>query len=264
MCDRELIAELPHVLGRRGRSLPRSIYPALEALEAEGLIEAEDDGDEIGYHLTLAGDAARQDHGEAGILDRAGRAHRRPAFVARAEGDQSDQVTILFTDLVGSTAWFDRIGDEAAHKLRRHHFAMLRGAVADHHGVEVKSLGDGLMVVFSSAAAAISCAVAMQSAARRCEDPVGLRIGIEAGEPVREGADFFGRPVIVAKRLCDAAKGGQILTSESVRDLAGSDGAQAFERLGSLALKGLREPVAATVLGYAPAAESDLLRQVAG
>ena len=251
MCDRELIAKLPHVLGRRGGSLPHSIYPALEALEAEGLIEAEDKGDTVEYRLTPAGDAARRDHGEAGILDRARRAHRRPAVVAGAEGEESDTVTILFTDLVGSTAWFDRIGDEAAHELRRRHFAMLRRAVADHHGVEVKSLGDGLMIVFSSAAAAISCAVAMQRAARRSNDPVELRIGIETGEPVREGADFFGRPVIVARRLCDAAQGGQILTSELVRDLAGSGGAEDFERLGSLALKGLSEPVAATVLGYA-------------
>jgi class 3 adenylate cyclase len=71
-------------------------------------------------------------------------------------------VTILFTDLVGSTALFDRRGDEAADVVRREHFAVLRRAVAAHGGRVVKSIGDGLMVAFPSAVAAVSCAIEMQ------------------------------------------------------------------------------------------------------
>jgi class 3 adenylate cyclase len=73
-------------------------------------------------------------------------------------------VTILFTDLVGSTTLFDRRGDDAGDAVRREHFAALRRAVAEHGGREVKSTGDGLMVAFGSAVAAVRCAVDMQRA----------------------------------------------------------------------------------------------------
>ncbi len=250
MGDRELIGELPHVLGPRHRSLQHGVHPVLEALQAEGLIEGEAEGAMTVYHATLAGDTALRDRAQERILDRAGRDERPRGWPSRHGVREPGTVTVLFTDLVGSTALFDELGDEAAHRLRRRHFALLRKAVDGHHGSEVKSLGDGLMVVFSSAASAVACAVAMQRAAQCDDDPVGLRIGIEVGEPVREGADFFGRPVIVAKRLCDAARGGQIIASELVRGLMRSGDAHAFEALGSLALKGLSDPVRATALCY--------------
>jgi class 3 adenylate cyclase len=75
-----------------------------------------------------------------------------------------------------------------------------------------------------------------------------LRIGIDLGEAVREQDDFFGRPVIVARRLCDAAQGGQVVVSETVRRLAGSPSAHVLEPLGALTLKGLSDPVSATAL----------------
>ncbi|HEY5286709.1 MAG TPA: adenylate/guanylate cyclase domain-containing protein [Solirubrobacteraceae bacterium] len=206
MSDRELIGELLHVLGPRHRSLPHGVYPVLEALQAEGLIEGEADGATTVYNATLAGDAALRDRAQERILDRVWR-DESPRGWARMRGvREPGTVTVLFTDLVESTALFDELGDKAAHELHRRHFALLRKAVGDHQGSEVKSLGDGLMVVFASAASAVACAVAMQRAVQCCGEPVGLRIGIEVGEPVREGADFFGRPVIVAKRLCDAAR----------------------------------------------------------
>lgn len=252
MGHRELIGELPRLLGPRHRSLPHGVDPVLEALEDEGLIEGEADGAPRTYHATPAGDAALQDRAEAQILDHAWRDERPRGWVGRRGMRKPGTVTVLFTDLVESTALFDGLGDEAAHELRRRHFALLRKAIGDHHGSEVKSLGDGLMVVFSSAASAVACAVAMQRATQCCGEPVGLRIGIEAGEPVREGADFFGRPVIVAKRLCDAARSGQIIASELVRGPVGSGDAHVFEPLGSLELKGLSDLVAATTLCYAP------------
>src|SRR3954471_6032323 len=123
-------------------------------------------------------------------------------------------VTILFTDLVRSTSLFQRAGDDAADATRRAHFDALRAAIAQHGGREVKSTGDGLMIAFSSAVAAVRCAVEMQRAATSAADSLELRIGLDAGEPLREGDDVYGTPVIVASRLCDHARAGEILASE--------------------------------------------------
>jgi len=150
-------------------------------------------------------------------------------------------VALLFTDLVRSTELLARLGDDAADELRRRHFAGLRQAVAASGGEEVKSLGDGLMVSFTSPVAALSCAVAMQGSVE--ESGLELRVGVHAGEPIREESDLFGAAVVVAKRLCDTAQGGQILTSQLVVDLVGGRGTFRFRPLGPVALKGLPEPV---------------------
>ena len=92
-------------------------------------------------------------------------------------------VTILFTDLVGSASLFERHGDEAADAVRREHFDALRRAVAEHGGREVKSTGDGLMVAFPSAVAAVRCAVDMQRATAAAGE-LELRVGLDAGEPL--------------------------------------------------------------------------------
>jgi class 3 adenylate cyclase/DNA-binding CsgD family transcriptional regulator/tetratricopeptide (TPR) repeat protein len=159
-------------------------------------------------------------------------------------------ITFLFTDLVGSTELLERLGDDDAETLRRTHFRILREAVTAAGGQEVKNLGDGLMVAFESAVAAVDCAVAIQRAvqrhnrghpARRLE----VRVGLHVGEPIRDEDDYFGHTVVVAKRLCDAAAGGQILASDLVRGLVGSRSRFHFEPVGPLALKGLAEPLAA-------------------
>jgi len=151
-------------------------------------------------------------------------------------------VTFLFTDLVGSTALIDRLGDDAADSVRRDHFDVLRKAVEEAGGEEVKNLGDGLMVSFASPAAALACAVAMQRALAGSDQRI--RIGVHAGEPAQEGDDYFGTPVVVAKRLCDRAEGGQILATELLAGLVGTRGGYQFLPRGRLALKGLSEPVA--------------------
>nr|MBA3302939.1 adenylate/guanylate cyclase domain-containing protein [Acidimicrobiia bacterium] len=114
-------------------------------------------------------------------------------------------MTVLFTDMVGSTALASSLTPDAADELRRRHFATLRQAVAEAGGTEVKNLGDGLMVVFASASAGLSCAVAMQQGVERDnrghEHSVGLRVGLSGGEVTREDDDFFGDPVIEAARL---------------------------------------------------------------
>jgi len=166
----------------------------------------------------------------------------------------TETVTVLFTDIVGSTALLERHGPEAADRLRREHFRALRAAIAAHAGREVKNVGDGLMVVFTSAVPAVACAVEMQRrpglTAPDRRDPVGLRIGIAAGEADVDADDFFGRPVVEASRLCGAAGGGQILVSDLVRLLVGTRGGHQLVAHGELALKGFDRPVAAfEVLG---------------
>jgi class 3 adenylate cyclase len=110
-------------------------------------------------------------------------------------------VAIIFTDVVGSTDLVARLGEEQADRLRQAHFALLRDAIGEHSGTEVKNLGDGLMVAFAAASDAVACAVAMQQAVerdnRRADEALGMRIGLAAGEATLEGSDYFGTPVIV-------------------------------------------------------------------
>lgn len=179
-------------------------------------------------------------------------------------------LTFLFTDLVGSTAMLDRLGDDRAEELRRQHFGHLRLAVGEAGGHEVKNLGDGLMVSFASPLAAIGCAVAMQRAIavhnRNFPDHgMQIRVGLHAGEPAREGDDFFGTAVVVAKRLCDRAKGGQILVSELLSGLIGTRGGYCFRSAGRLRLKGFSQPVGAVAVEWdaAAAARSPVRRSAA-
>src|SRR5438067_4046840 len=165
-------------------------------------------------------------------------------------------VTLLFTDLVGSTELLERLGDDAAEEVRRTHFRLLRDAVTNAGGEEVKNLGDGLMTVFPSAVEAVRCAVSMQQAVQRHNehgnDPLSVRVGLHVGEPIRDEGDYFGTPVVVARRLCDVASGGQILASQLARDLVGSRGEFVFESAGPMALKGLAEPVPAFEVRWEP------------
>lgn len=151
-------------------------------------------------------------------------------------------VTLMFTDLVGSTELLDQLGEDGAADLRRRHFALVRTAIARASGTEVKNLGDGVMAVFDSTAAAIACATEIQ---RRSRGDVGVRIGVHAGEPDREEGDFFGTPVVVASRLCARAEAGQILASDVVRVLGGRRAEAGFRPVGAVSLKGLSDPVVA-------------------
>ena len=117
------------------------------------------------------------------------------------------------------------------------------------------------MAVFGSAVDALDASVAMQQAVHRRneavpeEQRIGLRVGIETGEPSREGDDYFGTPVVVAKRLCDSCEGGQVLVSDLIPRLVGSRGGHVFEDAGRRALKGFAEPLHAQLLRWEPAPE---------
>jgi DNA-binding NarL/FixJ family response regulator/class 3 adenylate cyclase len=159
-------------------------------------------------------------------------------------------VTIMFTDVVGSTTLYDRYGDDEADARRARHFAVLREVVAAHDGSEVKSTGDGLMVTFASAVAAVRCAVEVQRATTGAPDGLDVRIGIDAGEPLSESGDLYGTPVIVASRLCDAAGPGEILASQVVRQIAGPRVAELMRPAGTFRVKGITESVATALVRW--------------
>ena len=160
----------------------------------------------------------------------------------------SEAGTFLFTDLVGSTALASNLDSAGAEALRQSHFSLLRSGIASADGIEVKNLGDGLMVRFTSPSRALSCAVAMQKAIarynRHAEQPLSVRMGVATGEATEEGGDYFGEPVIEAARLCAVAQGGQILATDMVRAMARRSG-HGFATERELELKGLPDPVVA-------------------
>ncbi len=103
-----------------------------------------------------------------------------------------ESATILFTDVVGSTELSQRLSPEEADEVRRGHFSILRQAIAEAGGTEIKNLGDGLMVAFSSASAALACGVAMQQGVDQdnreaVNIPSDLRVGLSGGEVSRRG-----------------------------------------------------------------------------
>jgi class 3 adenylate cyclase/tetratricopeptide (TPR) repeat protein len=165
--------------------------------------------------------------------------------------------TFVFTDLVDSTATAARLGPAAAEELRQTHFRLLRGAVSASAGVEVKNLGDGLMVMYSSPSRALVGAVGMQQAIdhhnRSDGEQLGVRVGISTGEAVEENGDYFGDPVVEAARLCAKAEAAQILAADVVRILVGRHATQTFVEVGALELKGIPDPVDVVEVLWEPA-----------
>jgi len=173
---------------------------------------------------------------------------------------KTETLTILFTDMVGSTALSSRLDTDAANQLRQDHYSILRRSLAASDGTEVKNTGDGVMAVFTSPSAALGCAVAMQQAVdrenRRSDNPVGLRVGLSGGEVTPDDDDYFGEPVIEAARLCALCDGGQILVADAVRVMAGRRNPHACTPVGELELKGLPDAVPTCEVHWEPVADS--------
>jgi class 3 adenylate cyclase len=154
--------------------------------------------------------------------------------------------TILFTDMEGSTSLTQRLGDAKAQEVLRTHNAIVRDALKAHSGSEIKHTGDGIMASFASASRALQCAIAIQRAfAEHNEsagEPIRVRIGLNAGEPIAEEKDLFGTAVIMAARIAAQAAGGEILVANVVRELAAGKGFRFADR-GEVALRGFEEPV---------------------
>jgi serine/threonine protein kinase len=153
-------------------------------------------------------------------------------------------VTVLFSDIEASTTMTERLGDQKAQEVLRSHNSIIRSQVATHGGFEVKSLGDGFMLAFSSARRAVQCAIAIQRSLASYNEghqgqPLRVRIGLHAGEVVREVDDFFGKNVILASRIASQAHGAQILVSALLKELTDSSGDLRFGEGHDVKLKGL-------------------------
>ena len=132
-------------------------------------------------------------------------------------------ITFVFTDIVGSTAMTQKLGNAGAQKAVRAHNDAVRSAIKAQKGREVKHTGDGIMATFPSPAAAVAGTIAMQRAvaAHNSKNPniqVQIRIGINAGEAVEEENDFFGAAVQMTARICDKASTGNIWVSQAIVD----------------------------------------------
>jgi class 3 adenylate cyclase len=165
----------------------------------------------------------------------------------RSERKTTDYAVVMFTDMVGSTEHTQTHGDEAQYELVKTHNAIVRQALGDNSGREIKHTGDGIMAAFTSAFDGVVCAIQIQRAiathnTQRPELPIGLRIGLNAGEPIKEGADLFGSTVQLAARVCAQAEAGQIVISYIVQGLCAARNLS-FANLGARELKGFKEPV---------------------
>jgi class 3 adenylate cyclase len=155
--------------------------------------------------------------------------------------------TVLFTDIVDSTALTQRLGDEEAMKLLNIHDKIVREALSALGGREVKHTGDGIMSSFHSTLAAVRCATRIQRALSQhahveADMQIRVRIGAAAGEPVESHNDLFGTTVQLAARLCSHAEPEQSLVSNAVAELCLGKGV-VFRDLGEVSLKGFERPV---------------------
>lgn len=156
------------------------------------------------------------------------------------------RLTLLFSDLTGSTALYERIGDARAFAVVQEHFRDMTAIVAQHDGAVVKTMGDAVMASFAKAADAARAAIAMVEATARSAhaDAVGVKLGIHEGPCLAVRAndrlDFFGTTVNVAARLQAQARAAElVLTSELATSLDALLGTRAQRRFRA-ALKGIR------------------------
>jgi class 3 adenylate cyclase len=233
----------------------------------EGELWARVDGEDVNYPLRITAVLVRhggrwrvvQQHSSTpAMTQREDEAYARPVetLAAALEHERPDLrlqaspegvVTLLFTDIEGSTTLNDDIGDLRWIELLRSHNEIVRERLASHGGSEVKTIGDAFMVAFASARRAVLCAVDLQRAfaaynREHDETPLRIRIGLHAGEPVREAGDFYGKSVTLASRIADEARGGEILVSSLLKELAESAGDIEFGEPRQAALKGFAEP----------------------
>jgi class 3 adenylate cyclase len=155
--------------------------------------------------------------------------------------------TVLFTDIVGSTELTQRLGDDAAMVFLQVHDQIVRDALRELAGREIKHTGDGIMASFFSAVAAARCATRIhraldQYAQEKRGVPIKVRIGAAAGEPVEDHMDLFGSTVQLAARLCSQAQPEQTLVSNVVAELCIGKGLT-FHDLGEVSLKGFDRPI---------------------
>jgi class 3 adenylate cyclase len=177
-----------------------------------------------------------------------------PEYRARTSPD--GMVTIVFTDIEESTELMERIGEERFVKALLAHNRIVRECVAKTDGDVVKSQGDGFMLVFASASAALACAVELQRILARYnedkpDEPLRMRIGMHTGNIFQAEGDFLGKAVVLAARITGQARGGQILVSAACREYTEGTGRWRYGEASALQLKGIMGPESASPLDWA-------------
>jgi class 3 adenylate cyclase len=119
-------------------------------------------------------------------------------------------LTILFTDVEGSTALHAAKGDTEARRILGACDELIRQQVREHAGREIKSTGDGFLIVFASPRKGVACALAIQEVTRIRDPQVRIRAGLHTGEVSEEAGDVFGGAVNAAARICAKAQGGEV------------------------------------------------------
>jgi class 3 adenylate cyclase len=164
----------------------------------------------------------------------------------RPGGTRTAVQTVLFTDVVGHTEMMQRLGDTKGRDVLREHERITRETLKAHGGTEVKTMGDGFMASFGSVTSAMECAIALQRAfAEHTEsmpEPLHVRVGLNAGEPIEEDGDLFGAMVILASRIAAKAGAGEILIPEPVCHLL-SGKTFTFSDRGEYEMKGFDDAV---------------------
>jgi class 3 adenylate cyclase len=221
------------------------VHREAHGMVAEKIIEIQPDVAE-----GLLGSAETNDAGA--VLLPGGTAHDRDPGIR----------TILFTDIVDSTSLTQILGDEGAMAMLDLHNSVVRDALGALGGREIKHTGDGIMASFVSAAAAIKCAIQIQSELAKHEKnqrerPIKIRIGAAAGEPVEQHDDLFGCTVQLAARLCSHASPEQILVSNAIAELCLGKGFS-FQDIGKVDLKGFDRPVHAHSVRWAAAVPAQI------
>lgn len=167
-------------------------------------------------------------------------------FATEGESRSSATTTLLFSDIVDSTRINVGLGDHAWRALRAEHDAIVRRAVAAHRGRQVKSMGDGFMLAFPSAADGLAAATCIQRAlaARNAgtEHPLVVRMGLHVGEAMMDADDLVGAHVAFAARVATHAAGGEVLASDMVVSLVRQLGTFRFGPSRTIRAKGWDEP----------------------
>ncbi|MEQ8322663.1 MAG: adenylate/guanylate cyclase domain-containing protein [Rhodospirillales bacterium] len=161
--------------------------------------------------------------------------------------EQPRVITVLFTDIAGSTAMTQALGDAGAQEVVRAHNRVVREALTQFRGREVKHTGDGIMASFEQASDSVEAAIMMQQGANTHTQgnpnlPLYLKIGINAGEPIQEDNDLFGSTVQMSARIVDKAQKNEIFVSDVVKGIC-SGKSYRFVNRGGFEMKGFDGPV---------------------
>ena len=154
----------------------------------------------------------------------------RTEVIGANEGIGVKDIALLFTDLKGSTALYDRIGDLNAFALVQQHFEQLQSVTARHHGAIIKTIGDAVMAAFLNPADAVQAALDMRSEIasfneRQPDKALILKIGVHKGAAIavtlNDRLDYFGQTVNIAARVQNLADADEIFVSQDVYEAAG-------------------------------------------